>query len=145
MNESHLLVYNTACMTKKTDISEEATAAATQLYLLSALVQSEAALKMIEGIVAQHGKVAKAESLGAKQLAFAINKHRELTLVSVFFHADPSVLTQLEKELKAEGDIQRCLVTTWRGDINKEMTSDRPRRERGKSEEKVEAKTEAAV
>ncbi len=130
-------------MTKKSDIVEEAPVAASQLYLLSALVQKEASLKTIESLVAEHAKVAKAESLGAKQLAFSINKHRELTLVSVFFHAEPGIIPQLEKELKTEDEVERYLITTWRGDINKEMTSDRPRRERStKIEEKVEAKAE---
>ncbi|MEX1051849.1 MAG: 30S ribosomal protein S6 [Patescibacteria group bacterium] len=126
-------------MTKKIDIVEEApTAAAEQLYLLSALVQNETSLKTIETLVSAKGKVAKAESLGVKTLAFPINKHRELTLVSVFFTTEPTAISALEKELKVEDEIERYLITTWRGDMNREMTSDRPRRDRVKPEARVE-------
>lgn len=132
-------------MTKKTDVVEETPAAASQLYLLSALVQKDSSLKTIEEIVKAKGKVAKAESLGSKTLAFPINKHRELTLVSVFFNAEPGIIPELDKELAVEDEVERHLITTWRGDINREMTSERPRRERPRAESEAEPKVKAEV
>ncbi len=137
-------------MTKKIEAADEAPKTETtpvvapptdgQLYLLSALVQKDSFLKTLEGIVGNTGKIAKAESLGSKTLAFPINKHNELTLVSIFFTAEPGDIPGLDKELAVEEEIERHLITTWRGDINREMTSARPRRDRFRSETESEPK-----
>lgn len=142
-------------MTKKIAAADEAPPAETpndvapktngQLYLLSALVQKDSSLKTLEGIISTKGKIAKAESLGSKTLAFPINKHRELTLVSIFFTAEPSDIPGLEKELAVEEEVERHLMTTWRGDMNREMTSVRPRRDRFRSEAEIEPKVKVAV
>lgn len=127
-------------MTKEKTASEnfDVATAAGNLYLVSALAQDEAALKTLTTHLDGKAKVAKAESLGKKTLAYPINKHKELYLLSVFFTAEPNEIPGLEKELSHEDEIERFLVTTWRGDINKEPRSDRPRREHAKSATKSE-------
>lgn len=137
-------------MTKKIEAAIEAPKDETptadgQLYLLSALVQKDSSLKTLEGIVSAKGQITKAESLGIKSLTFPINKHRELVLVSIFFTTEPGIIPGLDKELAVEEEVERHLITTWRGDINREMTSERPRRERPRFGAETEIKPATKV
>lgn len=133
----------------KTSVKEEiveVAAAADQLYLLSLLVQDEKALATVKDYLKDRVKILKDENLGVKTLAYPINKHKELTLISIFFTANSDVVGPIERELKLEEEVERFLLTTWRGDINKEMTNERNRRERsGKTDYKTAAKEEVAV
>ncbi len=87
-------------------------------YLLSALVQDEKALEGIAKLVeATEAKVLKSESLGKKTLTFAINKHKELILVSVFFEGTAQQVNNLEKTLKHEEEIERFILTKWHAEI----------------------------
>lgn len=103
----------------------DAPAAQTQLYLISALVQDEALLDKLTNLVKAAGaQIKKAESLGSKQLSVKINKHRALVLLSIFFDAPGATVDQLQKSLRHEEEIERFLITTWRGPL------DQPRRNR---------------
>jgi len=107
----------------------------TRMYLLSALTKdSQKALLELTELVKQSGsKVEKSEDLGPKRLAFAINKARELSLVSVFFLADRQILTALDGELKHAENIERYLLTDWKADLD--APKRRPRRDEMKKEE----------
>ncbi|MEX1123876.1 MAG: 30S ribosomal protein S6 [Patescibacteria group bacterium] len=118
-------------MTKdKTATSDiEVAAVAGNLYLLSALVQKDESLETIKKYLEGKAEVVKAENLGRKTLAYKINKHSELTLVSIFFTAQPEIIPGLEKELALEEQAERFLITTWRGEVTNEgSTVKRPRR-----------------
>ncbi len=91
----------------------------TPLYLLSALVQKDEAMAAIEALVEKTGGVIKkTENLGSKQLAFAINKHRQLILVSVFFEAEPGQLPAIQTAVRQAALCERFLLTTWAADPN---------------------------
>jgi ribosomal protein S6 len=96
-----------------------------QLYLLTLLVSDEKSLATVKEHLKDRVKIVKEENLGPRTLAYPINKHKELTLISIFFTADSTVVTAIEKELKLEEEVERFLLTTWRGDINKEPRSAR--------------------
>lgn len=84
------------------------------LYLLSALTKEAGALDELKKFVTDAGAtVVKAEDLGSRKLAFPINKHAELTLVSVFFSADGAASHALQEALRHEEWVERFLVTTW--------------------------------
>jgi len=101
------------------DASEE------QLYLVSALTEDSAkALSILEGHIKSSGaKVVKAEDLGPKPLAFPINKKRQLNLVSVFFTLERKDVAALTEEFRHESGINRFIITTWREDPEKKMSS----------------------
>ena len=99
---------------EKTTSTEIKVAAVTgQLYLLSALVQKEETLKLLKKVVSSKAEIVKEENLGKKTLAYPINKHSELILLSIFFTAEPTNLIAIEKELHVEEEIERYLVTSW--------------------------------
>ncbi len=91
-----------------------------RMYLMSALAKDAAsALGELTALVASAGsKVEKAEDLGLKKLAFPINKHRELSLVSVFFNATSQTIRTLDGELKHAETIERYLLSTWRAGLD---------------------------
>jgi len=111
-----------------TDALETPTESKTRMYLLSALaVDGQKAISELTNLVSQAGsKVEKSEDLGLKRLAFVINKHYELVLVSVFFQADRGILTKLDAELKHTDTIERYLLTDWKADLNAPARRKRP-------------------
>ena len=105
----------------------------TQMYLLSALTQNpSSALTELTALILSAGfKVEKSEDLGLKKLAFPINKHLELSLVSVFFRANNQIIKTLDGELKHTDTIERYLLTTWRASLEdtKRRIAERQKRE----------------
>ncbi|MDP3992888.1 MAG: 30S ribosomal protein S6 [bacterium] len=105
----------------------------TRMYLLSALAKDAAgALDELTALISTAGsKVEKAEDLGLKKLAFPINKHLELSLVSVFFNADTQTIKVLEAELKHADTVERHLLSTWRAGLEepKRRLAERQKRE----------------
>ena len=106
----------------ETDVEGESksTESKSRMYLLSALAKDAAsALDELTALVLAAGsKVEKAEDLGLKRLAFPINKHLELSLVSVFFNATPQTIKTLDGELKHAETIERHLLSTWRAGLD---------------------------
>ncbi|MEK7201946.1 MAG: 30S ribosomal protein S6 [Patescibacteria group bacterium] len=104
-----------------------------RMYLLSALAKdATGALAELTALVSTVGsRVEKAEDLGLKKLAFPINKHLELSLVSVFFNADAPTIKALESELKHADTIERHLLSTWRAGLEepKRRLAERQKRE----------------
>lgn len=94
-------------------------AAPSRMYLLSALVSdSPKALKELNDLVVSLGSnIEKAEDLGARRLAFAVNGHRQLSLVSVFFKTDRQTIKTLEGELRHAETIERFLLSSWRASL----------------------------
>ena len=109
----------------------------TRMYLLSALAKDAAsALDELTALVLTAGsKVEKAEDLGLKRLAFPINKHLELSLVSVFFNADAQTIKTLDSELKHAETMERHLLSTWRAGLDepKRRQAERQKREAQKN------------
>jgi|SRR3990167_6435576 len=105
----------------------------TRMYLLSVLAKdATAALDELTSLVLTAGsKVEKAEDFGLKRLAFPINKHLELSLVSVFFNANAQTIKTLDSELKHAETIERHLLSTWRAGLDepKRRQAERQKRE----------------
>lgn len=110
----------TAVKEKTTSNNAESSTNVDQLYLLSALVQKDEVMELLKKIVSSKGEIVKDENLGKKTLAYSINKHSELTLLSIFFNAAPAKVTKIEKELYVEETIERYLITTWSAELPKE-------------------------
>lgn len=112
-------------------MTETPTETPTERYLLSALVEQASALsgiaKELEGAGA---KIVKTEELGERRLAFTINKHSSLQLVSIFFEAGKEMIRETEKNLRGNNNIQRFLLTKWAADPNEASS----RRGRGRTE-----------
>jgi len=121
--------------TDPTTTVETPAEASTRLYLLSALTKdSSHTLSELTELIGQAGsKVEKSEDLGLKRLAFAINKARELTLVSVYFRATAAILAAITAELKHADSLERYLLTDWKADLN--APARRPRRDELKRDE----------
>lgn len=98
----------------------------TERYLLSALTtDSKKALSELSALIKdQSATVEKEEDLGERKLTFAVNKHRELNLVSVFFQATGDQIKALQAELDHATTIERFLLTRWRAGLEE------PRRRR---------------
>lgn len=107
-----------------------------QLYLLSALVKDDAAFEDLQNFLKKAQlTIKKSESLGRRMLAYPINKERELTLVSVFFTADPKIIPELDQSLRHEESLERFLLTTWKGDLDAPKRYSKERGERVRSPE----------
>ncbi|MEK7171218.1 MAG: 30S ribosomal protein S6 [Patescibacteria group bacterium] len=106
----------------------------TRLYLLSALAKdATGALDELADIIKGIGsKLEQSEDMGVKRLAYPIKKQSQLSLVSVFFNADPQALKDLAAELVHSEKIDRYLLTEWRAGLD-EQGNKRPKR---KAEEK---------
>lgn len=102
------------------------------LYLLSALVKDgAAAIKQLQKVLEGKVEIVKCEDFGPKPLAFAVNKQRQLNLISIFFTAEGSVVKALQQELIHEEALERFLLTTWREDPERPLSRKRaPQRER---------------
>ena len=105
---------------KTTTIDTKVATAVGQLYLLSALVQKEGVMELLKKVVSSKAKISREENLGKKTLAYPINKHKELTLLSIFFVAEPKNVQAIEKELHLEEEIERYLITSWSAELPKE-------------------------
>lgn len=108
-----------------------------RMYLLSALTKdAKSGLDELTALVLAAGsKVEKSEDLGLKRLAFPVNKHLELSLVSVFFNATPQTIKTLDSELKHAETIERHLLSTWRAGLDepKRRQAERQKREAEKN------------
>ncbi|HUD20501.1 MAG TPA: 30S ribosomal protein S6 [Candidatus Saccharimonadales bacterium] len=89
-----------------------------QLYLISILTQEESALdEFVQTVEKAGGVIKKSESLGRKTLAYSINKHPELILMSIFCELDSDQVKPLEQTLKHEDYIERYLLTKWDAEL----------------------------
>lgn len=93
-------------------------------YLISALADSpETLTHLTESLKAAGVAILKTETLGARRLAFPIDKKTELELLSVFFESDPAQIKPLENTLKRDTLLKRFLLTKWSVDPNAEPRS----------------------
>lgn len=113
-----------------------------QLYLLSAVtVDPKKALTELKSLVTQvEGTIEKEEDLGLRRLHYPINKHKELSLVSVFFRLDEANVAELNEELKHASILERFLLTRWNASLEA-----RPRRSRPREILNLTEKTEVNV
>lgn len=113
-----------------------------RLYLLSALVETEADFdKLVAFMKATDVTIKKTENLGSRPLFVKINKHSSLLLTSIFFTSEPATANQLQETLKHEENVARFLLTTWRGPLDAPVRS---RRYSKDSKDKVEVEGERA-
>ena len=74
----------------------------------------EAGLKELEatitGLINKNGKVESVENLGKKKLAYEIKKNKEATYMLFNFEADPSSITELERNYRIMDDVIKFIV-----------------------------------
>lgn len=114
MNQDALLGILIPQMLKKETATTIAEPTGDVMYLLSALSTDGTVLPMLTEKVEQKGAVIKkSEDLGVKRLAYPINRHNELTLVSLFFEATAKAIQELNQELRHQDQVERFLITRW--------------------------------
>ena len=74
----------------------------------------EAGLKALEEkytkMINENGKVESVENMGLKKLAYPINKNEEATYLLFNFEAEPSFITELERNYRITDDIIKFIV-----------------------------------
>ncbi len=64
----------------------------------------------VTGLIEKDGKVESVENLGKKQLAYEIKKNKEATYMLFNFEANPSSITELERNYRIMDDIIKFIV-----------------------------------
>jgi len=97
-------------------------------YLLSVLSQTGELLTALTECVEQGGGlVKKSEDLGLRKLAYPINRHLELHLLSVFFETDGEKARKIEQEVTHEDGVERLLLTRWNAPLEQSERINRSR------------------
>ena len=94
-------------------------------------------------IEAEGGKVEKQEYWGLRSLAYRIKKNRKGHYVLLNINAPAKAVQELERQLKINDDVLRCL--TVKVDQFEQSSSNKARREREGGERKPEAETQETV
>ena len=61
-------------------------------------------------LINKHGKVEKIEDLGKKKLAYEVKKNSEGYYVVTTFEAEPTLITELERNYRIEDNIMKFIV-----------------------------------
>jgi ribosomal protein S6 len=97
-----------------------------QRYLLTCLsAKAETLDELVKLLETRQAVIKKSENLGSRSLAFKINKHAELQLMSVFFETQPINLPPIQEELKHAPGVERFLLTTWNADFERPVRKKR--------------------
>jgi len=94
-------------------------------------------------IEAEGGKVEKQEYWGLRSLAYRIKKNRKGHYVLLNINAPAKAVHELERQLKINDDVLRCL--TVKVDQFEQSNSNKARRERESSDRKPEGETQEVV
>lgn len=94
-------------------------------------------------IEAEGGKVEKQEYWGLRSLAYRIKKNRKGHYVLLNINAPARAVQELERQLKINDDVLRCL--TVKVDQFEQSNSNKARRERDGGERKPEAEAQETV
>ena len=113
-------------------------------YLLSALVEDSAYLRDLSSkLEKQEAEIERIEDLGKKKLCYKIQKHSELSLISIFFFCEPEPINKIRETLRHDEHLVRSLLTIWNADPVREKKKDRESSFEVKREVKKEVEKEA--
>ena len=72
--------------------------------------KTEEAIQKFADLINKHGKVEKIEDLGKKKLAYEVKKNSEGYYVVTTFEAEPTLITELERNYRITDDVIKFMV-----------------------------------
>ena len=70
----------------------------------------EGIITEITDLINQNGEVTKVEKMGVRKLAYEINKCKEGHYVVIYFEADPSIISELERNYRINENIIKFIT-----------------------------------
>lgn len=64
----------------------------------------------VKDIIEENGAVTKVEKMGVKKLAYEIRKNKEGYYIVIYFEADPSIITELERNYRINENIIKFIT-----------------------------------
>jgi small subunit ribosomal protein S6 len=66
--------------------------------------------KTFTDLINKNGNVTKVDELGKKKLAYEVKKNTEGIYVTFYFEADPTLITELERNYRISDDVIKFIV-----------------------------------
>ena len=66
--------------------------------------------KLTDQIIASNGKILEVQRLGVKRMTYEIQKQRQGNYITIYYEAEHNIPKQLEKGMKLNESILRCLT-----------------------------------
>ena len=86
------------------------------MYIIRPDVEQEAVQAIVEkfqGVISSSsGEITKHDVMGKRRLAYEIEKFRDGIYVLVNFTAEPTIITELERQLKISDEVIRHLIVS---------------------------------
>lgn len=70
----------------------------------------EGIITEITDLINQNGEVTKVEKMGVKKLAYEIQKNKEGYYIVIYFEADPSIISELERNYRINENIIKFIT-----------------------------------
>lgn len=67
-------------------------------------------IEKFSGLINKHGKVEKVDTLGKKKLAYEIKKNKEGIYAVIYFEAEPTLITELERNYRITDEVIKFIV-----------------------------------
>ncbi len=67
-------------------------------------------IQKVRDIIEENGSVTKVEKMGMKKLAYEIRKNKEGYYIVIYFEADPSIISELERYYRITENIIKFLT-----------------------------------
>ena len=67
-------------------------------------------IQKVKDIIEENGEVTKVDKMGVKRLAYEINKCKEGYYITFDFEADPSIISELERNYKINENIIKFIT-----------------------------------
>ena len=64
----------------------------------------------VKDIIEENGTVTKVEKMGMKKLAYEIKKNKEGYYIVIYFEADPSIISELERNYRINENIIKFIT-----------------------------------
>lgn len=64
----------------------------------------------VKEIIEDDGAVTKVEKMGVKKLAYEIQKNKEGYYIVIYFEADPSIISEIERYYRITEDIMKFIT-----------------------------------
>ncbi len=73
-------------------------------------VEIEGIITKITDLINQNGEVTKVDKMGVKRLAYEISKCKEGYYIVIYFEADPSIISELERNYRINENIIKFIT-----------------------------------
>lgn len=67
-------------------------------------------IQKVKDIIEENGSVTKVEKMGMKKLAYEIRKNKEGYYIVIYFEADPSIISEIERYYRITENIIKFLT-----------------------------------